>query len=103
MTTQRLDKWLFFARLLKSRTLAQAFIEDGHVRRAGQPLTKPCTEIKPGDVLTLSFAHAVRVVRVRAPGTRRGPASEAQQLYEEISLSASFQTVSAGRVDSGTR
>lgn len=81
---QRLDKWLWFCRLVKSRTLAARLVEEGHVRVNRVKIEKPALTIKPGDVLTLSLGPHIRVLRVLAPGTRRGPATEARGLYEEV-------------------
>lgn len=80
---QRLDKWLWFARFCKTRSLAQQLCASGHVRRNGQPVTKPATLVRPGDHLTLVLGPVRRRVIVRAPGARRGPAPEARGLYDE--------------------
>ena len=81
---QRIDQWLYFARLIKSRSQAQAFIESRVVRLNRVAVEKVAATLKPGDVLTLPFERDVRVVRVLALATRRGPADEARALYEEI-------------------
>lgn len=80
---QRLDKWLFFARLFKSRVLAAERIEAGGVRVNGQPCRKPGRSVRPGDELVISANGRVRALQVLAPGVRRGPAPEAQSLYLE--------------------
>ncbi|SNR55776.1 RNA-binding S4 domain-containing protein [Puniceibacterium sediminis] len=80
----RLDKWLWQARFFKTRSLSAKVVSAGHVRVNSQRVTKPATMIGPDDVLTFSQADEVRVIRVAAPGTRRGPASEAQTLYEDL-------------------
>jgi len=77
----RLDKWLFHARVFKTRGLAAARIEGGGIRVNGQPCRKPGRAIRPGDRLTVSAFGQVRVMTVLALGDRRGPASEAQHLY----------------------
>jgi len=82
--TQRIDQWLYFARLIKSRSQAQKFIESRVVRLNRVAVEKVAATLKPGDVLTLPFERDVRVVRVLALATRRGPADEARALYEEI-------------------
>lgn len=79
----RLDKWLWHARFFKSRSLAAAACA-GPMRLNGQPVAKPSQPVRPGDVLTFVQAREVRVVKVLAPGTRRGPATEAQALYEDL-------------------
>ncbi|RNF33470.1 RNA-binding S4 domain-containing protein [Paracoccus methylarcula] len=79
----RLDKWLFHARLFKSRGLAAARIEAGGVRLNGQPCRKPGRVVRPGDRLVVSAHGRVRIFDIIALGERRGPASEAQTLYAE--------------------
>lgn len=82
--TQRADQWLFFSRLVKSRTLAAALISDGALRINGAICEKPAHALKPGDVLTLRHGPYVRILKVLGFGARRGPASEAQTLYEDL-------------------
>jgi ribosome-associated heat shock protein Hsp15 len=81
---QRLDKWLWFARVVKSRTLAASLVTSGKVRVNRQRIDKPAHALKPGDVVTVSVGRRVRVLKVVAPGLRRGPASEAHELFEEL-------------------
>ncbi|RYH02372.1 RNA-binding S4 domain-containing protein [Salipiger sp. IMCC34102] len=83
--TIRLDKWLWQARFFKSRSLAAGVVSAGKVRVDGTPVSKPARVVKPGCVLTFPQAEQVRVVRILACGTRRGPAPEAQALYEDMS------------------
>ena len=80
----RLDRYLFFIRLAKSRTLAQGLIEAGNVRVDGKRVAKPAEEIRIGSIIALPLRGRVRVLRVIALPTRRGPAAEARQAYEEI-------------------
>ena len=80
----RIDKYLWHIRFFKSRTLAAEAVADGRVRLNGGHCTKPAHAIKPGDVLTAAIGSQVRVVKVVAPGERRGPASEARTLYEDL-------------------
>ena len=80
---RRIDQWLFFARIMKSRSLAQKCVEAGHVRINKVKVTKPGHDVKPGDVLTVAAHGSVRVLKVLGQGTRRGPAAEAQGMYEE--------------------
>lgn len=82
--TLRLDKWLFYARLFKTRGLAATRIEGGGVRLNGQPCRKPGHVVRPGDQLVISAFGHVRALKVVALGTRRGPASEAQELYTDL-------------------
>lgn len=85
MEKQRLDKWLFFSRAVKSRTLAQKLIEAGHVRVNSERTDRSDHKIGAGDVLTMTVHEQLRVWRVLDPGNRRGPAPEAQGLYEDLS------------------
>lgn len=82
--TLRLDKWLWYARFLKSRSLATRLCQSRAVRLNRRPISKANTSVKVGDVLTLAVANRVRVVRVLALGERRGPASEAAKLYQDL-------------------
>jgi ribosome-associated heat shock protein Hsp15 len=78
---QRLDKWLWFARFAKSRTLAAKLVTSGFVRVNGQRAESAAKAIAVGDVITLALARSTLVVRVEGLGARRGPAPEARQLY----------------------
>lgn len=82
---ERLDKFLFFARALKSRTLAQKLIETGAVRVNSERTDRSDHRVGAGDVLTMNLHNRVVVWRIVDCGTRRGPASEAQGLYEDLS------------------
>jgi ribosome-associated heat shock protein Hsp15 len=84
-TRQRLDRWLFFSRALKSRTLAQKFIETGAVRVNSERTIATDHRVGAGDVLTMMLYNRLTVWRVLDPGTRRGPAAEASLLYEDLS------------------
>jgi ribosome-associated heat shock protein Hsp15 len=83
--TQRIDKWLWFARFLKSRSLATTLAASGKLRLNGLLIAKAHQQVKVGDVLTFPLGPHIRVIKVLAPGTRRGPAPEAQTLYEDLS------------------
>ncbi len=83
--TIRLDKWLWHARFFKSRSIAAGIVTSGRVRVDSQPVSKPARAIGPGNVLTFVQAEETKVVRVIACGERRGPAPEAQALYEDLS------------------
>jgi len=83
--TQRIDKWLWFARFLKSRSMATALAASGKLRLNGQLIAKAHQQVKVGDVLTFPLGPHIRVIKVLSPGTRRGPAPEAQALYEDLS------------------
>lgn len=81
---QRIDKWLFFARVVKSRSLAAKLVAGGRVRLNRGKLEQPSHQVKRGDVLTIALDRKVLVYRILAPGIRRGPAEEARTLYEDI-------------------
>ncbi|WP_152047281.1 RNA-binding S4 domain-containing protein [Aureimonas psammosilenae] len=81
---QRIDKWLFFARVVKSRSLAQKLAVSGAVRVNREKIASASRLVRPGDVLTLSMPREIRVLRILDGGERRGPASEAQRLYEDL-------------------
>lgn len=81
---QRIDRWLFFARIAKSRTLAARLVEAGKVRINSEKVLQPAHAVKPGDGLTVALERRVIVLRVLHPGTRRGPAPEARGLYEDL-------------------
>lgn len=82
--SQRIDKWLFFARVVKSRSLAAKLVQSGAVRVNAVKIDQPAVLVKPGDGLTISLERKVLVYRVLAEGTRRGPAEEARTLYEDL-------------------
>jgi ribosome-associated heat shock protein Hsp15 len=82
---QRLDRWLFFSRAVKSRTLAQKLIESGVVRVNAERTLSSDQRVGPGDVLTMTVNRRLLVWRIRNAGSRRGPAPEAALLYEDIS------------------
>jgi ribosome-associated heat shock protein Hsp15 len=81
----RVDKWLWHARVVKSRSLAARLVEEGHVRINGIRADGPAKPVKPGDVLTIALERTVRVLEVVALGARRGPATEAATLYDDRS------------------
>lgn len=80
----RLDKWLWFARFFKSRSLAARHCSAGDVRINGNRAEKAHVMVRPGDVLTFASGPRIRVIRIIALGTRRGPAPEAQALYDDL-------------------
>lgn len=82
---ERLDRFLFFSRAVKSRTLAQKLIEAGAVRVNAERTLRTDLKVGAGDVLTMALHGRVLVWRILDCGDRRGPASEAQRLYEDIS------------------
>jgi ribosome-associated heat shock protein Hsp15 len=80
----RIDKWLWHARFYKTRVLAQAAAASGVIRLNGRRVEKASVEVRPGDLITLPRGREAAVVQVIALGERRGPASEAQGLYETV-------------------
>ncbi|MTI16865.1 RNA-binding S4 domain-containing protein [Rhodobacteraceae bacterium RKSG542] len=83
--SQRIDKWLWYARITKSRTLAQKLAVSGHIRVNKEKVSASKHPIKVDDVLTIVLPRRLLVLKVQDLGTRRGPAPEAQGLYEDIS------------------
>ncbi len=85
---QRIDVWLFRARLTKTRAEAARLITEGGVRVVHDGVTrrleKPSVEVTPGDALLLPYRGKLTALRVEALGARRGPAAEARQLYREL-------------------
>ena len=92
----RLDKWLWYARFFKSRSLAARLAASGKIRRNRTSVHKAHQAVRPGDVLTFPQGSQIRVVKVLALGERRGPASEARLLYEDLMPAASVRE-QAGR------
>lgn len=104
----RIDKWLWYARFFKTRSLAAKQVGAGHVRVNGAKALKPAQNVSPGDVLTFAQGKMIRVVRIEAIGERRGPAPEAQALYfdmtekqEKVPANPKFE--GKGRPDKKTR
>ena len=81
---QRLDKWLWCARFMRQRSDCAALVAEGAIRINRQPTDKAHAKLRIGDVLTVAIREDVKVVRVLALSARRGPATEARGLYEEI-------------------
>jgi ribosome-associated heat shock protein Hsp15 len=82
---QRLDKWLWFARFAKTRSLAAKLVASGFVRLNGQRTDNAAKAVAVGDVITIALSRATLVVRVEGLGERRGPAPEARRLYLDLS------------------
>jgi ribosome-associated heat shock protein Hsp15 len=81
---QRLDKWLWHARVVKARTSAAALVEAGYVRINGVREKAPGRAVKVGDVLTVALDHNVRVLKVVGFCERRGDAAAARVLYDDL-------------------
>lgn len=101
----RIDKWLWRARLFKTRTLAGKFAAGGGIRlrraTGSERILKASAMVRPGDILTYSIGERVRIVEIRALGTRRGPAPEAQSLYTDLSPPPTRKSAPTSRRDKG--
>lgn len=86
--TQRLDKWLVYARFVKHRSIACDWIETGKVRLNHARASKSSQVVRPGDVLTFVQGSTPRAVRVLATAERRGPPADARLLFEDLGLAA---------------
>ena len=84
----RLDKFLWFARIVKTRSSAQALAEEGRIRIAGRVVDRAHAPVRVGDVLSFALRGQVRVLRINALPARRGPAAEARSLYSELTSEA---------------
>lgn len=84
MDRQRLDKWLWHARVVKARTSAAELVEGGHVRINGAREKAPGHAVKLGDVLTIALDNSVRVLKVTGFSERRGDASAAREIFEDL-------------------
>jgi len=82
----RIDRFLHCIRLVKSRTLAQAVVEAGHVRIDGKRIEKPAEEVRVGSIVALSLHDRVRILKVVALPLRRGPPTEARACFEELGI-----------------
>lgn len=82
---QRVDKWMFFTRVIKSRSLAAKLVQSGRVRINGDKISQASRQIVPGDVLTITLDRRILIYKMLDPGERRGPADEARTLYEDLS------------------
>jgi ribosome-associated heat shock protein Hsp15 len=82
--TQRIDKWLWFARLSKTRTLATDLVAAGKVRLNRAKVEKSSQAVRVGDVLTVTLNRRVRLIKITGLGERRGPSAAARSLYEEL-------------------
>tara|TARA_R110002126_G_scaffold291803_1_gene459267 strand:- start:77218 stop:77628 length:411 start_codon:yes stop_codon:yes gene_type:complete len=82
---QRIDKWLFFARVVKSRSLAAKLVQSGRVRVNGDKVSQASRQVVPGEVLTITLERQILILKILEPGERRGPYEEAKLLYEDIS------------------
>ena len=81
----RLDTWLWYARFYKSRSMSSKAILSGKLRVNANKIIKPASKVKINDILTINHVNMVRIIKVQSLGARRGPASEAQTLYNDLS------------------
>ena len=81
---QRIDKWLWHARFVKTRSLAQKLIKNGSVRVNAEKITSPSKMVQTGDVLTLALPGAVKIIEITDFSERRGPYSQAILLYNDL-------------------
>ena len=95
----RLDKWLWQARFFKSRSLSAGMVESGHLRINGVKTHKPAHAVGPSDVLTFAHGGQIRVICILACGQRRGPATEAQQLYRDTSGNGDTVPATSGQME----
>ena len=86
--TLRLDRFLWFARIVKTRALAQAMAEEGRLRLNGRVIDKAHALVRAGDVLSFARHGAVRVLKIEVLPIRRGPPAEARTLYSELTSEA---------------
>jgi ribosome-associated heat shock protein Hsp15 len=96
---QRIDKWLWFARIVKTRTLAQKLAVSGRVRVNRDKCDSASHALKVGDVLTIALDPTIRIVKVLQPGVRRGPPADARLLYEDLSPAAPSSIVAPAPIE----
>jgi ribosome-associated heat shock protein Hsp15 len=105
--TLRVDKWLWFARFFKSRNIATKLVQSRKLRINSVPVSKASVTIKAGDVLTFQQQKSIRVIKIVDIGSRRGPATEAQTLYEDLAPEEAkkpdaVKVLRSGQRDAGT-
>ena len=98
----RIDKLLWFLRLAKTRSLAQAIVAEGHIRLNGRRVDRAHQKITIGDVLVIPLGHGVTVIELVALPTRRGPAPEAQSCYRVLDAAGTFPIAAADIPDAAT-
>jgi ribosome-associated heat shock protein Hsp15 len=89
---QRIDKWLWHARVVRTRSAAAALAASGHVRINGQRIDAPSRAVRPGDVVTVALDRIVRVLKVLSFAERRGSADDARALCEDLAPQSSRPT-----------
>jgi len=93
---QRIDKWLWHARVMRTRSEATAFVNAGHVRLNGRRITAASRFVRPGDVVTLALDRSVRLLQVEGFRERRGGAPEARTTYRDLTSSSSAEARATG-------
>jgi ribosome-associated heat shock protein Hsp15 len=88
MTRQRIDKWLWHARVVRTRSAAAALVDHGHVRLNGARVSANSQPVKAGDVVTIALDRTVRVMKVIGFAERRGDANAAKMLCEDLTPQA---------------
>jgi ribosome-associated heat shock protein Hsp15 len=99
---QRIDKWLWHARVVRTRSAAAALAASGHVRVNGQRIDAASRAVKPGDVVTVALDRAVRVLKVLGFAERRGSADDARLLCEELEPRPEREVAAAALREHGT-
>lgn len=99
---QRLDQWLTFARIVKTRTIARKMIEAGHVRINREKKRQVSAGVKQGDVLTITMRREVLVLEVHDLGERRGPPSQARALYRHLNAQTPYSDRTTDRDEAQT-
>jgi ribosome-associated heat shock protein Hsp15 len=98
MDRQRIDKWLWHARVVRTRTAAAALVTGGEVRLNGRRNNSASQAVRVGDVITVSLDRAVRVLKVIGFAERRGAPNTIQSLFEDLSLPAVAPELRPARV-----
>lgn len=102
MDRQRIDKWLWHARVVRTRSAASQLAGAGHVRINGMRIDAPSRPVRPGDVVTVALDSRVRVLKVVAQAERRGSADDARVLFEDLSPAPAPREPPAAIREAGT-
>ena len=97
-TSVRLDKWLWYARFFKTRSLATKLISSGKLRINGEVISKPHRQAQIGQILTFARGPHIRVIRIDEIGKRRGPAAEAELLFTDLDPPEAWKKDGAARL-----
>ena len=84
MDRQRIDKWLWHARVVRTRSAASALAGSGHVRLNGERVDAPSRAVRAGDVVTIALDRSVRLLKVLGFAVRRGSPTDGRALYEDL-------------------